>query len=273
MKFDDVEEYERERIERQANQNNHVNSNNGTSEKYLNQKSLDSYYSNLTTEEVLSLVSRKLTGSILWMTLGLVITGLVGAFMIFSDSSFSQMLFKMVPALMIGEIILVFIFSAMIYKLSVHMLRMIFISYSILNGITLSVIGLMYTGESIIYVFLGTITLFTVLAIYGVVTKRDLSNLKNILLVGLITLIVMSLISIFIPNGMFYIIQSFLGVAIFLVFVAYDINRIKSNLTYHIISEGAVDVLNRIEICGALSLYLDFINLFIYLLRLFGRRR
>ncbi len=133
--------------------------------------------------------------------------------------------------------------------------------------------GYIYTGESVIAVFLGTLVLFSVLAIYGYVTKEDLSKYRTYLIVGLIALVVMSIINIFLRSSQMDFILSIVGVVLFVIFTAYDVNRIKNQFTHSIVYEKEVELLDKIEIAGALTLYLDFINLFLYLLRLFGRRR
>ncbi len=133
--------------------------------------------------------------------------------------------------------------------------------------------GYIYTGESVIAVFLGTLVLFSVLAIYGYVTKEDLSKYRTYLMVGLIALVVMSIINIFLRSSQMDFILSIVGVILFVIFTAYDVNRIKNQFTHSIVYEKEVELLDKIEIAGALTLYLDFINLFLYLLRLFGRRR
>ena len=133
--------------------------------------------------------------------------------------------------------------------------------------------GYIYTGESVIAVFLGTLVLFSVLAIYGYVTKEDLSKYRTYLMVGLIALVVMSIINVFLRSSQMDFILSIVGVVLFVIFTAYDVNRIKNQFTHSIVYEKEVELLDKIEIAGALTLYLDFINLFLYLLRLFGRRR
>ena len=147
-----------------------------------------------------------------------------------------------------------------------------FIFYSFLNGITLSLLVLLYDASSIIYAFGGTVVLFTVLAIYGYVTKEDLSKYSSILKAGLIALILMGVINIFLRSDGLMWISSILGVIVFIIFIAVDVNRIKNNVLYYAINED-MSIVDKIEIHGALSLYLDFVNLFIYILRIIGRKK
>ena len=175
--------------------------------------------------------------------------------------------------LLFVELGVVFAFSALVQKASATTLRILFIVYAALNGVTLSILGYIYTGESVIAVFLGTLVLFSVLAIYGYVTKEDLSKYRTYLIVGLIALVVMSIINVFLRSSQMDFILSIVGVVLFVIFTAYDVNRIKNQFTHSIVYEKEVELLDKIEIAGALTLYLDFINLFLYLLRLFGRRR
>ena len=141
-----------------------------------------------------------------------------------------------------------------------------------LTGITLSAIGAIYDPYAIIAAFTGTVVLFTVLAIYGYLTKEDLSKYRSILIVGLIALIIMGAINFFIQSDGLMWISSMLGVAVFIVFIAYDVNRIKNNVISYALYEDA-GILDKIEIHGALALYLDFVNLFLYILRILGRRK
>ena len=136
---------------------------------------------------------------------------------------------------------------------------------------TLGPIGYVYTKESIIYVFLGTVIYYACLAVYGYLTKEDLGKYLPYVMAGLIALIVISLINIFMQNAPFYWIMSYAGVIIFSAFTAIDMNIIRQRITNYAMEDNTM--LNRIQIAGVLNLYLDFINLFLYLLRLFGKKR
>lgn len=225
----------------------------------------------LTYEEVEKVAASKVRGSILWMVLGLLISGLTGYFTLIGLSN-GTVPFLVVPVAFVLEFVAVITFTALTYKASASVLKMIFLVYSVLTGITLSAIGAIYDPYAIISAFTGTVVLFTVLAIYGYVTKEDLSKYRSILMVGLIALIVMGGINFFIQSDGLMWISSMLGVAVFIVFIAYDVNRIKNNVIAYALEEDA-SILDKIEIHGALSLYLDFVNLFLYILRILGRRK
>ena len=225
----------------------------------------------LTYEDIEKIAASKVKGSILWMVFGLLISGLTGYFTLIGLSN-GTVPFLIVPIAFILEFVAVIAFTALTYKASASVLKMIFLVYSVLTGITLSAIGAIYDPYAIIAAFTGTVVLFTVLAIYGYMTKEDLSKYRSILIVGGISLVIMGIINIFIQSDGLMWIASMLGVAVFIVFTAYDVNRIKNNVIAYALEEDA-SILDKIEIHGALWLYLDFRNLFIYILRILGRRK
>ena len=225
----------------------------------------------LTYEEVEKVAASKVRGSILWMVLGLLISGLTGYFTLIGLSN-GTVPFLIVPIAFILEFVAVITFTALTYKASASMLKMIFLVYSVLTGITLSAIGAIYDPYVVIAAFTGTVVLFTVLAIYGYVTKEDLSKYRSILIVGGISLVIIGIINIFLQSDRLMWISSMLGVAVFIVFIAYDVNRIKNNVIAYALEEDT-SILDKIEIHGALALYLDFVNLFLYILRILGRRK
>ena len=225
----------------------------------------------LTYEEVEKVAASKVRGSILWMVLGLLISGLTGYFTLIGLSN-GTVPFLIVPVAFILEFVAVIAFTALTYKASASMLKMIFLVYSVLTGITLSAIGAIYDPYVVIAAFTGTVVLFTVLAIYGYVTKEDLSRYRSILIVGGISLVIIGIINIFLQSDGLMWISSMLGVAVFIVFTAYDVNRIKNNVIAYALEEDT-SILDKIEIHGALALYLDFVNLFLYILRILGRKK
>ena len=225
----------------------------------------------LTYEEVEKVAASKVRGSILWMVLGLLISGLTGYFTLIGLSN-GTVPFLIVPIAFILEFVAVIAFTALTYKASASMLKMIFLVYSVLTGIPLSAIGAIYDPYVVIAAFTGTVVLFTVLAIYGYVTKEDLSKYRSILIVGGISLVIIGIINIFLQSDGLMWISSMLGVAVFIVFIAYDVNRIKNNVIAYALEEDT-SILDKIEIHGALALYLDFVNLFLYILRILGRRK
>ena len=225
----------------------------------------------LTYEEVEKVAASKVRGSILWMVLGLLISGLTGYFTLIGLSN-GTVPFLVVPVAFVLEFVAVITFTALTYKASASVLKMIFLVYSVLTGITLSAIGAIYDPYVVIAAFTGTVVLFTVLAIYGYVTKEDLSKYRSILIVGGISLVIIGIINIFLQSDGLMWISSMLGVAVFIVFIAYDVNRIKNNVIAYALEEDT-SILDKIEIHGALALYLDFVNLFLYILRILGRRK
>jgi len=206
------------------------------------------------------------------MFLGLIITFATALFFsTFAIDLFIQLLNA--PYAFFGIILLqlglVFIITLLFNKLSAPILGFIFLLYSFITGITFTAIFLVFELESIIFIFGLTSFLFGLLAIIGYTTKADLSKIGVILLVALIGVIISSIINIFLQNSLFDIIISAVTVIIFLGLVAFDIQKLK-----RICESGAnEESKNKIAIRGALSLYLDFINLFISLLKLFGRRK
>ena len=204
------------------------------------------------------------------MTLGLAITGLTALFV--ADSNLIEVIFSgSFPfwILLIAELALVWYLSSRIMKLSMPVATAAFAVYSLLNGVTLSPIFLVYTGESIASTFFITAGTFAAMAIFGYTTKRDLSSMGSYLMMGLIGLIIASVVNIFVGSSLLMWVVSYLGVLIFVGLTAYDTQRIKEIIAQSI---GDEEQTKKVALIGALNLYLDFINLFLYLLRLFGRR-
>lgn len=206
-----------------------------------------------------------------WMTMALAITGIC-AYGVATSPSIMGMIFAnsmTIWVLFIVELGLVFYTTARINKLSLTTATTLFIIYSALNGVTLSSIFLVYSMTSIAKVFFITAGTFGAMATYGYFTKTDLSKIGNILFMALIGLILATVVNIFMKSAMFDMILSYVGVAIFVGLTAWDSQKIKRMLAMQVdMSEGA----QKIALVGALSLYLDFINLFLYLLRIFGSR-
>ena len=206
-----------------------------------------------------------------WMTLALVITGATAYGVATSPGlmmtiATNQLLFW---GLIIAEFGLVIAISAAINKLSLTTATLLFILYSVINGATLSFIFAVYTMSSIASVFFITAGTFAVMAVVGYTTKKDLTSMGKILLMALIGIIIATVVNIFLKSTGLEMIVSYLGVLIFVGLTAYDSQKIKLMLqTAPDAGEGA----QKLALLGALSLYLDFVNLFIYLLRIFGRR-
>lgn len=207
-----------------------------------------------------------------WMFIGLLITAgiawyVAGSYNLVYTIVTNSFLFY---GLMIGELILVAVLSARITRLRFATAMGLFLFYAALNGVTLSVIFLAFTGESIVSAFGITAITFGIMCVYGYVTKADLTRFRSILFMGLIGLVVLSLINMFLrSSGMEWFI-SLLSLFVFLGLTAYDMQKLKG---YYFGTEGDVALRGNLGIMGALSLYLDFINLFLTLLRFFGRRK
>lgn len=209
----------------------------------------------------------------IWMTLALIITAVTALAVANSPGLVYTIVTNKILffGLLIAELALVWILSANINKLSLSKATLMFIVYSVLNGATLSVIFLAFTQSSIALTFLVTAGTFGAMALYGTFTKKDLSSWGNILFMALIGLIIATVANIFFKNEIFYWIVTYAGVIIFVGLTAYDTQKIKRLLDEH---GGEVnETTQKIALMGALTLYLDFINLFLYLLRIFGDRR
>ena len=169
-----------------------------------------------------------------------------------------------------APLIMIFAFNYVAYNKSLAMTQLMFWLFSGLMGASLSWICIAYTGHSITRVFLISAGTFGALSLYGYSTNRDLTKMGSFLFMGLIGLIIASIVNIFMQSTALYWALSYIGVAIFVGLTAYDVQRIKQLYYY---GSGNGDITARHAISGALSLYLDFINLFLYLLRIFGDRR
>ncbi len=206
-----------------------------------------------------------------WMFIGLIITGMTAMYTATSETMIRMLYSSRFTFL--GFIILEFVFVWFISSRAMHMeygmAAAAFIMYSVLNGITLSVIFLAYTGNSVALAFFMTAGFFGFMCVYGLVTKTDLTSLGSLFLMGLIGLIIVSVVNIFLKSSTLYWIISFVGVAIFLGLTAYDSQKIKAISMQYTGTEKE----RNVAILGALILYLDFVNLFLYILRILGKRR
>ena len=156
-------------------------------------------------------------------------------------------------------------------KISAGMARIMFILYSLIIGTIFSTIGFVYSPLAILYAFGTALIIFVVMTIYGFITKEDLSSYRTFFIVGLISLIIMGFINMYLGVGPLYWIETIAGIVIFTGLTAYDINRIKWE-SYQL-ANGDNETVEKMGIIEALELYLDFINLFLYLLRIFGRKK
>lgn len=216
-----------------------------------------------------------------WMTVGLALTGLVAWFASDSDAVSSllfvtdlhgNMSLSVVSWVLIAaQLGLVFVLSGMINRLSGSTATMLFMLYSALTGLTLTPIFKVYTTSSIVSVFFITAGMFAALAFYGYSTKRDLSGLGRFLFMGLVGIVIASLVNIFMQSAPLMWAITYIGVFVFAGLTAYDTQKLKAFGEQ--LSTDDASAFRRYAIFGALTLYLDFINLFIMLLRIFGDRR
>jgi hypothetical protein len=208
-----------------------------------------------------------------WMAIGLGLTGFV-AFYVANSEALVRLIFGnqlIFFGLIIGELALVFTISARVQKMQASTATALFVLYSALNGATLSFIFLMYARASITSTFFICAATFVACSIYGYTTKRDLTSLGGFLTMGLIGIIIASVVNMFIGSYGMHMIISYIGVLVFVGLTAYDTQQLK---TMALTQPDGLDagVVRKGAILGALKLYLDFINLFLMLLRILGNR-
>jgi FtsH-binding integral membrane protein len=205
-----------------------------------------------------------------WMCLGLAVTAGTAWFVAGTPGLVQAIASNRLAfwALLIAQFGIVIYLSARVQRLAPATAALLFIAYSALTGAFLSFVLLLFTSQSVTSTFLVTGGMFGALALYGTVTKRDLSGLGQFAMMGLIGVVLASIVGIFWQNDMFQFVLSVCGVVVFTALTAWDARRLKAMALA--LPEGQT---GSYAIVGALSLYLDFINLFLFLLRLFGRRR
>ena len=208
-----------------------------------------------------------------WMTLALAITGLTALYVAKSMTLINLMLQNSMLfwGLLIAEVGVVMYLTARIHRMTFTTATVLFILYSLLNGVTLSVLFLVYTLSSIATTFFVTAGTFGVMAVAGMVTRRDLSRIGSLCVMGVIGIIIASVVNLFLHNSVMDLIISCAGVLLFVGLTAYDAQKIKRLLMTEgtEVNEGT----QKIALLGAMTLYLDFSSLFIYLLRLMGDRK
>lgn len=209
-----------------------------------------------------------------WMALGLALTGFIAYYVSHSETMLQLILGNQLVffGLFIAELVLVFTLSARVAKMSSSTATAMFLGYAVLNGMTLSVIFLAYTASSIASTFFICAGTFTACSVYGMMTKRDLTSMGGFMMMGLIGIIIASVVNWFLRSPAMQMIISYVGVIVFVGLTAYDTQKLKymaqtqpAGLDGGVVRKGAI--------IGALSLYLDFINLFLMLLRIFGGGR
>jgi len=221
-----------------------------------------------TVNEVFPVLMRKVY---LWMTLAMVITGFT-AYGVATSPGLLQLVLgnsMVFWVLAIAEVALVIGVTAAINRISLTTATLMFVLYSVLNGALLSSIFVVYTSSSIATVFFITAGTFGAMALLGYTTKTDLSSMGKILVMALIGLIIATIVNMFVKSSGLDLIISYVGVLVFVGLTAWDSQKIKQML---IEAPDAGESAQKLALIGALTLYLDFVNLFLYLLRIFGKR-
>ena len=207
-----------------------------------------------------------------WMTFALVITGFCAMYTA-SSPALVEIIFGnriFFYGIIILELVAVGALAGWVNSMSAFLATMVFVLYAALNGLTLSVIFLVYTEGSIATTFFITAGTFGAMSLYGLTTKSDLTRWGNLLLMGLFGLVIATVVNMFMRSETLYFITGYIGVLIFVGLTAYDTQKIKN---MNIIGNEGTEEDKKEAIMGALTLYLDFINLFLYLIRMFGRRK
>ncbi|QUI24405.1 Bax inhibitor-1/YccA family protein [Vallitalea pronyensis] len=209
----------------------------------------------------------------MWMFLGLLTTAATAYFVAGSDQLLSFVYSN--PVIYIGLIVFEFILVVVIgknaLKYTYQKTVSLFLLYSFINGVTLSIIVRLYAGESVSTAFVITAALFGVMALYGTFTKTDLTPFRSFLIIGVVGIIIATVANMFMGSSQMSYYISIAGVVIFAGLTAYDMQKMKQYYAYSVSEGGSKE--GNIAVRGALTLYLDFINLFIFVLRLVGRRR
>jgi FtsH-binding integral membrane protein len=208
-----------------------------------------------------------------WMAIGLALTGFV-AFFVSNSQTMMRLIFGnqlIFFGLIIGELALVFSISARVHKMQASTATSLFVLYAALNGATLSAIFLIYTRSSITSTFFICAATFVASSIYGMATKRDLTAMGQFMFMGLIGIVIASVVNLFLRSSGMSLIVSYIGVIVFVGLTAYDTQKLR---TMALSQPDGLDAgtIRKGAILGALTLYLDFINLFLMLLRILGNR-
>ena len=235
----------------------------------MNQNGMNQYYDN--TWQAQESLGEYTAKTYMWMFLGLLLTFGIG----FSGYATGAVLYAFqspwaIPVLTGVELITVLVLSWKINTLSVGMARFLFLFYSALNGIVFSIYFLMFGVADMMFIFAATALFFGTMAIAAKVFNIDVSGLRPLMIGGLILLIIFGIASMFIHLGAFEVILCYAGIIIFLLFTAYDTRKVSALYQYY---SRDPEMLAKSSIISALQLYLDFVNLFLYILRLMNSRR
>ena len=235
----------------------------------MEQEKIINAYSSSERSAVFSALMRKVY---LWMTMGLAMTALAAAY-VASSPSLLQSIFSgsTLLILIVAELGLVFYMSARIMKMSFATAGLLFAAYALLNGVTLSSIFVVYKIADITAAFIATAGTFAAMTVVGFVVKRDLSAMGRFMMMALIGFIIASVVNMFMASSALYWGITYLGVLIFCGLTAYDTQKIKQMFLSY--GDEVNDGTMKLALMGSLTLYLDFINLFLYLLRIFASDR
>lgn len=231
-------------------------------------------YSSLSRPEVLVKTNSFIRSVYNWMAVALALTGFTSYYVAYNETM-RQIVYGtpgLIMILIIAELGFVFFLSARIQKIQASTATALFTIYSILNGVTLSFIFLVYTKTSIVSTFFICAVTFAVCSVYGMVTKKDLTSVGGFMAMGLIGIIIASVVNIFVQSSAMQAVISYIGVVVFIGLTAYDTQKLK-NMSLTIPDNATGAMIRKGALMGALSLYLDFINLFIMLLHIFGGNR
>ena len=207
-----------------------------------------------------------------WMMAGLMVTGIV-ALLTINTPALLELIFSSrwtFLGLVFGQLGLVIWLSARVEKMSASTATLVFVAYSALTGLTLSLVFLLYTAASLATTFFVSAGTFGAMSAYGYVTKRDLTSMGSFLMMGLVGVVLASIVNFFLNNETIYWITTYVGILVFVGLTAYDTQKIKE--MSGIVSQGE-EAEQKGAIMGALRLYLDFINLFLLLIRVMGNRK
>lgn len=226
----------------------------------------------VTTSETRISESSFISKVYMWMALGLGLSA-AASFWLLTQPNLLKAIFTnnwLFIGLLVAEIGLVIWLSAAAMRMSAALASLLFCGYSFLNGVTLTSVFLVYTGASVLSTFAITAGTFLFFSLYGMTTKKDLTGVGSLAMMGLIGVILASVVNIFLKSTGLMWVMTFVGIAVFLGLIAYDTQKLKN---IHAMGFENAEMEKKGAILGALALYLDFINLFIMLLRIFGRRR
>ena len=233
---------------------------------------MDNYVKDISVKSEKSIVNSVMKNVFTLMTLALAATGAI-SYIVSNNIQIIKTIIENQPlfwGLIIGELVLVIVLSAMINRISFTTALILFALYSVINGVTLAPLFIVFTAESIASAFFVTAGTFGAMAIFGYITKFDLSGIGKILIMALFGLIIASIVNIFLASSQMEMIINYAGVLIFTGLTAYDTQKIKNLVQENINNEN---IIPKLSVIGSLTLYLDFINLFIKLLQLMGKRK